>query len=81
MDWACSCWKNRNHPISHASENFTFYIPGSGWVIFKALCIYFWAIYYITMTVYCLWIFCDLRSKENYDPFVITSKEAKKTVQ
>lgn len=53
------------------------------WVIFKAVLIYllFLASYCITMSVYSLWTFCGLRSKENDDPFVITLREAKKTVQ
>lgn len=49
------------------------------WVIFKAL---YFAGYCITTTVYCLWTFCDLRSKENDDvPFVITLSEAQKDLK
>lgn len=48
-------------------------------VIFKAL---FFAGYCITTTVYSLWTFCDLRSKENDDvPFVITLREAQKDLK
>lgn len=48
------------------------------WVILKAL---FFAGYCVTTTVYCLWTFCDLRSKENDVPFVIALREAQKDLK
>lgn len=79
MDWIFICWKNRNHPISHTSANFTFYILSFAVDDVESL-ISCWLLYPYNCIL--LWTFCDLGSKGNDDaPFFITLSEAQKELK